>query len=95
MMTSLVFFWLALASFPQTELIPDVADEACDLSGDVGLQRYRDLEGVMQAQGSVMTVEIPDHDLVESCRNSAGCEKSPLRKPLGQGDFYEVTTYTF
>jgi hypothetical protein len=95
MMTRLVFFWFFLVSFSQAELIPAVADEACELSGDVSLSQYRVLGSVLQTRGNVMKVEIPDYDLVGSCNDSAGCEKSPLRKPLGQGDFYEVITYTF
>jgi hypothetical protein len=94
MMTRLVFFWLVLAFFPQAELIPGVADEACDLSGGVALQRYRGLGSVMQAQGNAMTVEIPVRDLDESCKDPAACAKRPLRKQSGQGDFYEVITYT-
>jgi hypothetical protein len=95
MMTRLVLFWLVLSSFAQAELMPGVADEACDLSADVTLQRYRGLGGVIQAQGNTMTVEIPVHDLDESCKDPTACEKTSLRKQSGEGDFYEVITYSF
>ena len=94
-MIRVVVLSLVLASFSWAELMPDVADDACNLPDDVALSRDRFTGADVDARRDAMTLEISDYDHDKSCKETAACAKRPISQSRGQGDFYKVITYSF